>query len=62
MGATAWVQEGLLEEGVSKLGPKGKEDPAGLLGWAGAHPYSTLLMWWTFPVRIFFKMEKFQHP
>lgn len=42
------VQEGLLEEGVSKLGPEGREEPARLLRWAGAHPHSTLLTWWTF--------------
>lgn len=48
VGTAARGQEGFLEEGVSKLGLKGREEPSRLLGWAGAHPHPTLLTWWAF--------------
>lgn len=41
-------QVGFLEEGVSKLGPKKREEPAILLEWVGTHSHSTLLTWWAF--------------
>lgn len=56
------VQEGLLEEGVSKLGPKGREDPAGPLGWVGAHPHSTPLTWWTLLPGFSLRLKSFSTP